>query len=105
MGCNCASKEKIEQLYKIYGEKVKPSVPTTLSFKLKNLFTKILIYLIVIPLLPLMVGYVCYKRFFAKDKRISIKKLLRIKGNKHVDDEIIKRIIESHKSEQIDNGE
>lgn len=93
MGCNCATREKIEKLHAIYGKKVKPDVKTTLSFKIKNFLTHVGAYSIALPLIPILVIYVCYMRFFSKEKKISIRKFLRYKGDKKLDSETIDRII------------
>ena len=94
MGCNCASQEQIKKLHELYGEKINPTTPTTLKFKINKILTTIGVYIIMIPIVPIIIGYILYKHF-NKDKKISLKKILRFFGNKNTDAAIAKNIIEN----------
>ena len=94
MGCNCASQEQIKKLHELYGEKVNPTTSTTLKFKINKFFTIAGVYIVMIPIIPIIVGYILYKHF-NNDKKISLKKMLKFFGNKNTDVAIAKNIIEN----------
>ena len=78
MGCNCATEEKIKKLHEIYGEKITPNTRTTLMFKVKKTINILLVGISIIILSPILFGYVVYKTRFAKDSKISIRKLFNL---------------------------
>ena len=95
MACNCATKEQIEKLHSLYGQKVNPDTPTTLKFKINNFLTKVGVYLSMALILPLLIGMLLYNVIIKKNNKISIKKILRLKGNKTIDSALAKTIIEN----------
>lgn len=94
MGCNCASQEQIKKLHELYGEKLNPTTPTTLKFKLNKFLTNIGVYIAMIPIVPILIGYVLYKHF-KNDKKISLRKVIGFLGHKNIDVAIAKNIIEN----------
>ena len=94
MSCNCASQEQIKKLHELYGEKVNPSTPTTLNFKINKILTNIGVYIAMILIVPVLMGYISYK-FFKKDNKISLKKIVGFLGYKNTDVAIAKNIIEN----------
>ncbi len=81
MGCNCAAGEKIKRLHELYGEKITPNTETTLLFKIDKAINTLLVWFCIIVLSPILFGYVIYKTIFAKDNRISIRKLFKLSKN------------------------
>ena len=79
MGCNCASQEQITKLYKLYGDK-RDNNNITLTQRLTTLFRDICVYLILFLISPFLILFVLYKGIFTKDKKISVRKLLKFKG-------------------------
>lgn len=92
MGCNCATQEQIKKLHQLYGEKSNLNKPFTQ--KINEFFRSLLIYLILFLISPLIIGFVSYKFFFTKNKRISVRKLLRFNG-KGLDEALAANIIEN----------
>lgn len=92
MGCNCATQEQIKKLHEIYGEK--NNLKKTNTQKINEFFRFFFTYIILFLILPLLVGFVLYKAIFTKDKRISIRKILKF-NKKGIDDAIAKNIIEN----------
>lgn len=74
MGCNCASKEQIERLHKLYGEKIDEK-NKKLKFRLKNFLTNLSIGFLMIFIIPYLFFYVLYNKFF-KDGKISIREFI-----------------------------
>ena len=79
MACACKVNEQIGYLQKKYGHKIPTSKKSILGFRFKETLKALLIYLLVIPLLPLMLLHVLYVSIFKKDKTINVKELLRLK--------------------------
>jgi hypothetical protein len=95
MGCNCASREQIEKLHAIYGEKVNPTTGTTAKFKVEKILTHAGVFVAMVFILPLLVGFIIYKGT-TKEKKISIKKFLGIKNaNKNIDSVIAENILKN----------
>jgi hypothetical protein len=92
MGCNCATQEQIKKLHQLYGEK--KNEPISLTQKIQTFFNKIGVYFILILISPLLILYVLYKALFAKDKRISIRRIFRFNRTR-IDEAIAKNIIEN----------
>lgn len=95
MSCNCASQEQIKKLHELYGEKVNPSIPTTLKFKIKRFLNAVGVYVAMIPIFPILIIFVFYKRFNKKNRSISIKKFISFLGVKTIDTALVKNIIEN----------
>lgn len=92
MGCNCATQEQIKKLHQLYGEKSNLNKP--FKQKIVDFFNKIIIYLILFLISPLLISFVIYKLFFTKNKQISLRKILRFKGE-GLDSAMAKNIIEN----------
>ena len=75
MGCNCATTEQINELYRKFGEKQK----NRKGFSLKLFLKKSLTYLCVALATPFIVLFVIGKAAFSKDKRISVQKFFNLK--------------------------
>lgn len=95
MGCNCASREQIEKLHALYGEKINPTTPTTLKFKIKRFFNAIGVYLSMTILFPFLIGFLMYNVIIKKNNKISLSKLFGLKGSKNIDAAIAKSIIDN----------
>ena len=74
MACNCKVNQKLDYLHKKYGNKVPVSKKTEISFLVKEKAKEILVFIITLIFLPVMLISVLYQAWFAKDKKISIKK-------------------------------
>jgi hypothetical protein len=92
MGCNCATQEQIKKLHQLYGEK--SNLNKTFARKINEFFMGLLVYLILFLISPLIIGFVLYKFFFTKNRQISIRKLLRFKGE-GLDSALATNIIEN----------
>ena len=69
MACNCKVNQQITYLEKKYGHNMPVSKKTTIS-----LFT----FLIGVIFLPFIILHIIFISIFTKDKKLSIKKLLRL---------------------------
>lgn len=92
MGCNCATQEQIKKLHQLYGEKSK--INKTFTQKIKEFIKNSILYLMLFLISPIIIGFVFYKFFFTKERRISVKKLLNFKGT-GIDKALAKNIIEN----------
>jgi hypothetical protein len=92
MGCNCATQEQIKKLHEIYGEK-KDIKNIPFEQKIEFFIKNIGVYLVMLFIIPILILFVLYKVLFTKDKKISVKKLLKF-NSKGVDEAIAKNIIE-----------
>jgi hypothetical protein len=92
MGCNCATQEQIKKLHQLYGEKSNLNKP--LTQKVSDFFKGACIHLILFLIFPLIVGFILYKLLFTKNRQISVKKLLRFKGE-GLDSALATNIIEN----------
>jgi hypothetical protein len=95
MACNCATKEQIEKLHSLYGQKVNPDIPTTLKFKIKKFSVNLGVYLSMILIFPILIMILIYHAFIKRDNKISIRKILGLKGHKTLDNALAKTIIEN----------
>lgn len=72
MACNCATKEEIDKLYRLYGEKSKlPKKHSTWDF-IKYYITNILVILLFIICFPLLLIYILALLFWRENERINI---------------------------------
>ena len=92
MGCNCATQEQIKKLHQLYGEKSSLHKPP--MQRIGEFIRQLFIYLILFLILPLIIGFIIYKQFFAKDKQISVRKLLRF-NSEGIDKALAANIIEN----------
>jgi hypothetical protein len=95
MGCNCASKEQIEKLHALYGEKINPTTSTTIKFKIEKFLTHTGIFLIMVILFPFLIGFLMYNVLIKKNNKISLSKFFGLKGSKYIDAAMAKSIIEN----------
>lgn len=79
MACACKVNKQLDYLHKKYGNEIPVSKATRISFKIKEFFKNIWIYLLMLPLLPLMFLHVLFIGLLKKRKTISLKKMLRLK--------------------------
>lgn len=77
MGCNCKVNQQIDYMHRKYGNKLPVSKKTEISFRIKEKAREFLVFLISLIFLPLMVLSVLYKTLFTKDKKISIRKIMK----------------------------
>ena len=92
MGCNCATQDQIKKLHQLYGGKSNLNKP--FKQKIGELFRNILIYIILFIISPILISYVIYKVVFTKDKKISVRKLLKFNGS-GLDEALATNIIEN----------
>lgn len=71
MGCNCATNEQLERLYKEFGHKVDVPKDAELKFKLKNILTKVGVGISVVALIPYLFYYVIKEGVYG-DGHISL---------------------------------
>ena len=80
MACACKASKHIDLIYKQYGPKNGyQNKHTLMRVKFKNLLKNIGIWIILIPLMPIMILYTLYVAFFKKEKMINVTKIFRIK--------------------------
>ena len=79
MACACKVNKQLDYLHKKYGNEIPVSKTTRIGFKIKEFFKNIWIYLLMLPLLPLMFLHVLFISLLKKRKTISLKKMLRLK--------------------------
>lgn len=75
MGCNCATTEQINELYRKFGEKQNSKK----GFSLKLFIRKTLTYICVALIIPFIILFVIGKGMFSKDRRISVQKFFNLK--------------------------
>lgn len=76
--CNCKVNQQITYLEKKYGHNMPVSKKTTIRLTVKEFFISLFTFLIGIIFLPLIILHIIFISIFTKDKKISIKKLLRL---------------------------
>ena len=74
MACNCGTKEEIDRIYKIYGEKLNSDSDLTFIEKIKHLFYVLFTVLSWIIIFPLMFIYIVLFTFWYEpgDRNINI---------------------------------
>lgn len=100
MGCNCATQKQITKLYELYGDKNKKNI--SVSQKIKGFFRNAGVHIIIFLITPFLILFVLYKAIFTKNKKISVRKLLRF-NKPGIDEAIAKNIIEN--TTILNNGE
>ena len=78
MGCNCKVNQKIDYLHRKYGNKIPVSKKTEISFHFKEKIKEFFVFLIGLLFLPIIILFVLYKVIFTKEKKVSIKKLMKL---------------------------
>ena len=100
MGCNCASQEQINKLHELYGEKITPTNKNVLKFKIKNFVQSLGVFIVMVILTPFLMCFILYKGM-AKDKRISIRKVLGLKKrNEDLEQVFAKNILKNIKKNE-----
>lgn len=84
MACNCASKEQIEELFKIYGQKKDTPKGDITWFRIKKTLMEFGVKVCLVLLAPIVFMYIVYK-FFSKNNKISIATLFNLK-NRNIND-------------------
>lgn len=77
MGCACKVNQRINEIHKRYGVN-RNIVKTNITEKIKIGLKQSFIYLLCLPLIPLMIIYIGWMGFIKK-RPISIKKLFKLK--------------------------
>lgn len=80
MACACKVNQQIARLQKEYGDRNRrSSEPVThISDDIRTAFKKLLTWLVVLPLIPLMVIYIIVRRVRSEKKEIHVDDFLRI---------------------------
>lgn len=78
MACNCATTEQINKLYEKYGNK-EDVKKLPFKGKVRHYLWKAGVLFLMIFIIPILALYVFYKGAFDDDKKISIRKLFRLK--------------------------
>ena len=78
MACACKVNQEIDKIHKYYSVKGKSSKDddNKMSVNKKDAAITAFIYLLMLPLLPLMFLFVIFHAVLSRDKRISMKKFL-----------------------------
>jgi fumarate reductase subunit C len=79
MSCNCKVAKQITYLEKKYGHNIPVSKQSQIRFRFTEFLKNLLVIFIGILFLPIMILHILFVLIFKKDKKISIKKLLRLK--------------------------
>lgn len=79
MACACKVNADLDYLHKKYGHKIPTSKKSIIRFRVKEFFKNLLIYIVCIPIVPIMVFHVLFTAIFKKEKSINMKKILRLK--------------------------
>ena len=58
MACNCATSQQIEEIYRKFGNRIKPTGKESFLFKMNNFFVNILASTTFVVIIPLVVFYV-----------------------------------------------
>jgi hypothetical protein len=78
MGCACKVNQRINEIQKHYGINNKKTVKTNISETISLWFKQSLIYVLCLPIMPLIILYLIWNSLY-KHKPISIKKFLKLK--------------------------
>ncbi len=79
MACACKVNQQLDYLHKKYGNEIPVSKPSIIGFKIKEFFKHIWVYIVLLPLIPLMFLHVLYKMIFTKGKSVRVERLLKLK--------------------------
>lgn len=78
MSCNCKVAKQITYLEKKYGHNIPVSKQTKIKFRIDEFLKSVLVFLIGLLFLPVIVLHLLFVLIFKKDKKISVKNLLRL---------------------------
>lgn len=78
MACNCATQEQIEQIISRYGPKAPKDKKAPLKQKIKAYSKYAAVVVCMAFIVPVLVIYVGYKAFFAKNNKISLRKFFNL---------------------------
>lgn len=78
MACACKVNQEIDKIHKYYSNngKNKPNSEKSLSINKKDAAITAFIYLLLLPLIPIMFLFVIFYAIFSRDGKISFKKFL-----------------------------
>ena len=79
MACACKVNQQLDYLHKKYGNKIPVSKSTMIGFKIKEFFKHLWVYILLLPLIPIMFLHILFKMIFTKEKNIRIERLLKLK--------------------------
>ena len=79
MACACKANEKIDILYKKYGNKIVPNRKTKIKGNIDLFLKALLLYLIMIVIFPFIFLFVIGSILFKKDKIVDIRKIIKLK--------------------------
>ena len=79
MSCACKANQKIDILYKKYGNKVAVTKKTKIKGNIELFFKAILLYSLMIIIFPVLFLFVLYSVSFKKDKIVDIRKIIKLK--------------------------
>lgn len=79
MACNCASTEQINKLYEKYGSK-QDTKKLSFGKKVKYYAQRAAMIFVMLFITPFLLLYVLYKGLFDDNKKISIKKMFKLKN-------------------------
>lgn len=79
MGCACKVKQQMDDIQRLYGTNIPPSKKSDIIGYLKNLLKKSLLFILTLPLFPLVFIFVVVRMVFTKsplklDKLVKRKK-------------------------------
>lgn len=77
MGCSCKVVKHVNKIEEKYGTNKLPTKKTDIRGSIKTAIKKVVIGILLIPLIPIMFGYVLIRNCFTK-KAISIDKLFKL---------------------------
>lgn len=95
MACNCATQEQLNNLYKKYGNKVKPDTPTTVLHKVRNFITQLGVGITLVLISPFLLMYIFYKGVFDKEHKISVTQFFRLKKGEGRGEDVSKYMIDT----------
>jgi len=72
MACNCATQEQIEEIYKVYGEKMRDTDSLTVWEWVKRIAYFVFSVLMYIIVFPIMFVYVILVLFWNKEPKINV---------------------------------
>lgn len=81
MACACKVNQKIDYIHKKYGyDKTKNLKKTKIRQNIKIFLKDIFIWILILPLIPIIFGHIFCVSYFSKEKKINILQLLKIKS-------------------------
>lgn len=78
MACACKVNQQIESLHKNYGHDIPVKKRELTAFNVVETLKALGIWIVAIPIIPVMIVHILFKSIFTKSKTISVKKLMRL---------------------------